>query len=334
MKAKQERSLGALTSTRLFRLGGILLAVTIVTAVVCSLFGPMGFSWGMAYRLQRLAAAAMVGSALAAGGMGLQAILRNPLAEPYLLGISSGAGVGVLAGMSLLGSVPAWLAWSPIPLLAFIGALATCTAVYLIAQRRGRLDAYSLILSGVIVNVFNGALMLVINLYIKPYQIIEFSRWMMGEVSENVNRGTLIVCCLCIMTGWLVLLLRSADFNALALGDDVARSVGVSVARIRLETFLCVSLMAGAAVALAGPVGFIGLIVPHICRMLMRADFRVLVIASGFIGAIFLMIVETLCYSLAQYAQVAVIPVGIVTALCGGPFFLVLLRRRFQVVEA
>ncbi|MCK5114084.1 MAG: iron ABC transporter permease [Phycisphaerae bacterium] len=318
----------SLTPLKLVVIFACLLGATLAVMGVCVLFGQTSLTWlVLELRLGRLIAAALVGAGLSVGGMALQAILRNPLAEPYLLGISSGAGVGVLIGMATVGMFPLWMASVPAPMFAFVGAMVTCVLVYLIAQQRGRLNAQSLILSGVIVNVFNGAIMLAINLYISRYQIVEFSQWMMGEINELTPRTTLGICAACILVGWAWLFIRSAAYNALGLGDDVARSMGISVGRLRIETFVFVSLMAGAAVALAGPIGFVGLIIPHIARLLLRADFRVLIITSGFIGAIFLMIVETACYALAPLVNVASIPVGIVTALCGGPFFLMLLRR-------
>jgi iron complex transport system permease protein len=212
--------------------------------------------------------------------------------------------------------------------MAFVGAAVTCAVVYLVAQRRGRIDGYSLILFGVIVNAFNTAVMLSINLYVEPYQIIDFSRWVMGEVPDTADGMELAAAAVCVLAGWSVLFLRGAWFNALGLGDEVAQSSGVRVARLRLETFALVALMAAASVALAGPIGFLGLIVPHIVRMVLPADHRVLILASGFFGAMFLMAVDTACNALAPHVQVAVVPVGIATALMGGPFFLVLLRRR------
>ncbi|MBS3822091.1 MAG: iron chelate uptake ABC transporter family permease subunit [Planctomycetes bacterium] len=317
-----------LSGRRLLTMAAVLAGATAVAMAICTLFGQADLSWAVVeLRLGRLVAAALVGAALASGGMALQAMLRNPLAEPYLLGISSGAGVGVLLGMALVGG-GTWMAGLGRGGMAFVGAAVTCVAVYLIAQRRGRLDGYSLILSGVIVNAFNTAVMLAINLYVNPYRIAEFARWVMGEVPETCTRGQLLLAAVCVVGGWSVLFCRSAWFNAMGLGDEVAQSAGVRVARLRGETFVVVSLMAAAAVALAGPIGFLGLIVPHIVRLLLPADHRVLILASGFFGAMFLMAVDTACNAVAPYVQVAVIPVGIVTALMGGPFFLVLLRRR------
>jgi len=200
--------------------------------------------------------------------------------------------------------------------------------VYGIAQRRGRLDPYVLLLSGVIVNAFNGALMLSIYLFVKPYVVSSFVVWAMGALNHNVSAWQLLISGLCVLAGWAVLLLRGSAFNALGLGDDVAASVGVRVHWLRVETFLVVGLMTTAAVALAGPIGFVGLIVPHICRLIVGPDHRRLVVFSGFAGAIFLMIADTLCRSVGEWVGRGEVPVGIVTAFCGAPFFIVLLRHR------
>lgn len=280
-------------------------------------------------RLMRLLAAAVVGAALAAGGAALQGLLRNPLAEPYILGISSGAGVGVLLGLAAAGAgiLPAWFGT---PSLAFIAAMLTCAVVYGVAQHRGRLDAYSLILSGVIVNAFNGAVMLTVFLYVEPYVIADYVSWGMGSIPDVVGGNLLIVCGACVAAGWLVLLARSAALNTLGLGDDVAVSAGVAVQRLRVEVFVCVGLMTAAAVSLAGPIGFLGLIVPHICRLVVGPDHRRLIVVSGLVGAVLLVGAETLCRSAGPLIGVSRIPVGVLTALSGGPFFIVLLRRRFK----
>jgi len=284
-------------------------------------------------RFYRLLAAAIVGAALAAAGAALQGLLRNPLAEPYVLGISSGAGVGVLFGMALAGqaAVPTW---ASTPVLAFIGALMTCAVVYAVAQRRGRLDPYSLILTGVIVNCFNAAIMLTIYLYIDPHRIADFAYWSMGRVGDSIDVLLLSVCGACVLVGWAVLFLRSAAFNVLGLGDEVAASSGVSVHLLRVVTFVAVGLMTAAAVALAGPIAFLGLIVPHVCRLVVGPEHRRLILVSGIAGAAFLMAADTLCRSAGAWIGVSLIPVGIITALCGGPFFLLLLRRRLKEAPA
>lgn len=317
------------TRRELIVMASILATATLATLAACSLVGQVDLSgkiWQL--RLARLLTAGAVGSGLAVGGMALQALLRNPLAEPYLLGISSGAGVGVLLGQAFLSSMTLLPVWINTPALAFLGALTTCALVFFLARQRGGLDPYRLILSGVILNAFNAAIMLTILLYSDETRVAQFSIWMMGEVPVVGWHTGLAVGGGLILASWAGLFSRSASFNVLALGDEVAQSVGVSVGRLHIITFLLVSLMAGAAVALAGPIGFIGLIVPHILRMLLRADYRVLVLAAGFGGAIFLMIADTLANALAPIMNNAAIPVGILTALCGGPFFLILLRKR------
>jgi iron complex transport system permease protein len=277
-------------------------------------------------RLFRWLAAAIAGAALAAGGMALQGLLRNPLAEPYLLGVSSGAGVGVLLGLAL-GSMIG-VAWLAKPVLAFGGATITCGVVYLLAQRKGRLDPISLILSGVIINIFNGAIMLVIYMYIDPFRIADFAQWMMGRLPDSVNPWLLAVTGGLVVSGWLILILQASAMNILSLGDSVAASSGVSVHRLRFVTFGCVGMMTAAAVSLAGPIGFLGLIVPHICRMIVGPDLRVGIFVSGIMGAILLVLANIACRYVGPWINVSVIPVGIVTALAGGPFFLLLLRRQ------
>ena len=278
-------------------------------------------------RVLRWLAAAVVGAALASGGMALQGLLRNPLAEPYILGISSGAGVGVLLGMAL----SAWLtmpAWLSTPLLAFAGAGATAMVVYALAQRRGRLEPYSLILSGVIVNTFNGAVMLAIFLYVDVYRISEFTHWAMGRLPDAIDVDLLIVSAVLVGIGWIVLFLHAASANVLTLGDSVAATSGVSVQWLRLVTFGVVALMTAAAVSLAGPIGFLGLIVPHIVRMIVGPDQRIGLIVSAAGGAVLLVLAEWLCRSIGSLIHVSLVPVGILTALIGGPFFVMLLRRQ------
>lgn len=328
----------SLTLRKLAIQAGVMLAATIVVALLCSLVGAAGLTRGIwAMRLRRLAMAATVGAGLAVAGMALQGLLRNPLAEPFVLGISSGAGVGVILGILLtarLGMVGIG-AWATTPVLALLGALTTCVVVYAVAQRRGKLDPYALLLSGVIVNVFNGAVILTILLFFDPNEIIEYIGWSMGRLPDRTDQTMLALCSVSVFAGWVVLFLRGGALNALGLGTDVAQSLGVGVQWLRVETFAVVALMTAAAVALAGPVGFIGLIVPHICRLILGPDHRRLALFSGFGGAIFLMAADTLGRSAGGWISVGGrslgdIPVGIITAMTGGPFFIYLLRRRFR----
>ena len=322
------------------------LVVSTAVGLACSFIGstrlPFAWSWRIwdwelwrsqiwQVRVFRLLAAAVVGVALASAGMALQGLMRNPLAEPYILGISSGAGVGVLLG-GALASAAVLPEWVTMPVAALVGALVTTLAVYGIAQRRGRLDPFVLLLSGVIINVFNGALILTVLQFVKREEMINFIGWGMGRIPEYLwfRPKLLVICLLTVAIGWTALLLRGAALNTLGLGDEVAASAGVSVHWLRVETFLVVSLMTAAAVTLAGPIGFVGLIVPHVCRMIFGPDHRRLAVVSAFGGAIFLMSADTLCRVIGEAFRLGELPVGVITAMTGGPFFIVLLRRRLR----
>jgi iron complex transport system permease protein len=322
-----------LTSGRLLLLAGALLAATAAVMIGCSLVGVYSLTWDVwLFRMERMAVAALAGASLAVGGMAMQGLLRNPLAEPYILGISSGAGVGVMAGLVLMErtAVSVLPAWATTPVLAVAGALATCAVVYGIAQRRGRLNPYVLLLAGVIVNVLNGAVMMAMEMLLSPDRLLTYIRWGMGSLPNDTNVVLLGICAGIIVAGWAVLLLRGAWLNVLGLGDDVAASSGVRVHWLRLETFVVVAAMTSAAVSLAGPIGFVGLIVPHLCRMVLGPDHRMLAVASGFVGAMMLMLADTAGQLAGYFLRQSEIPVGVVMALAGGPFFIVLLRRRFR----
>ncbi len=327
----------ALSAGRLAILLGAGFAVAATVMGLCSLVGVAPLSAGVwQLRLTRLAAGAIVGAGLSAGGVALQGQLRNPLAEPYILGISSGAGVGVMLGLALSARIalPGWLTT---PVLALGGALATCGAVYAVAQRRGKLDPYALLLSGVIVNAFNGAVMLAIYLFIDPYRTANFIRWAMGQVDAAVGLWLLALAAGVTLAGWAVLLLRGGALNALGLGDEVATSLGVPVGRLRLETFVVVAALTSVAVALAGPIGFVGLVVPHLCRLVLGPDHRRLLAVAPFVGAALLMAADTLCRSVdaifsaaSMELRLGQVPVGILTALLGVPAFIILLRAKLK----
>jgi iron complex transport system permease protein len=312
-----------------------LAGATLAVLLLCTLFGQMSlWSEGVwLLRLQKMLKAAVIGAALATSGMALQGLLRNPLAEPYILGVSSGAGVGVMFAAFLTANVVN-LSWLGVPVCALAGAGVTCGAVYMIAQRRGRLDPYTLLLSGVIVNAFNGAIMLMLYMNVPPGEIVNFTTWSMGYITGSTHWPTFGFAVAALAIGWGALLLRGANFNMLGLGDDVASSSGVRVSWLRIETFVLVSLMTAGAVAISGPIGFVGLIVPHICRLIVGPDHRRLALVCGFGGAMFVMIGQTLCSVVGTALNAGELPVGILTALTGGPFFIYLLRKRRAKVES
>jgi iron complex transport system permease protein len=273
-------------------------------------------------RLPRALMAVVVGGALAAAGTVLQALLRNPLAEPHLLGVSGGAAFGgvlalILGGAS--GVVPAFL----VPVGAFAGALATMLIVYRLGTVQGRLQPYTFLLAGVVCNAFTGALIMALNAVADFFQAHGILFWLMGSLQAQ-SYWLVLASAVYLLVGVVWLLRHARELNVLSLGEESAAQLGVHVARTRRVAFAVSSLLVGAAVSVSGMIGFVGLIVPHVTRLLIGADYRLLLPASVLIGGIFLLLSDTVARSAFGATE---IPVGVVTALCGGPFFIYLLRR-------
>ena len=288
-------------------------------------------------RIERVLMAALVGAALAVSGVAFQALLRNPLAEPYVLGVSGGASLGVILGIIFLPA--SWFAvrvplgggvavtLSVAGLCGFLMAALTILAVYLIAQRRGRLDPYRLILTGVVVNAFFAAAIMLVSSLVGDRLRNDIIFWLMGGLGRMGSLwGELAVAAVLILAGIAVFLYQARGFNLMAFGEDIATSLGLHVERHRRAAFVVASLLAGASVSLAGPIGFVGLIVPHILRMIWGADHRLLVPLSVFGGAVFLTVADRVV-QVIPYEVAGGLPVGVVTALCGVPFFILLMRR-------
>ncbi len=325
-----------LTRGRLLRVHGLLalaLGATIVAAVT---IGPVALDWRRALdpslgsadavilfrtRVPRVLLAAVVGGALATAGAALQALLRNPLADPHLLGVSSGA---ALAGVCAIVLQPVLLGRTVVvPAAAFGGALASMAIVVGASRVGGRLDSYTLLLVGVIYNAFAGALLMFINSIVDFYQAHGVLFWLMGSLSGG-DYSVVAALLLYTLAGLAALVVRARDLDCLSLGDDRAAELGVDVERARLVVFVAASLLVGAVVSVSGMIGFVGLIVPHLVRMLIGADHRLLLPASYLGGAIFLVCADTIARTALGGSE---IPVGVVTALCGAPFFTYLLRR-------
>jgi len=307
------------------------LVVWAVVAAVAVGVGGRLWAWGsavqvrnvLALRLEWVMTASVVGSGLALAGLAFQALLRNPLAEPYILGVSGGAGLAFI-----LGSLWVSIAWSPV--FGFLGALATVAIVYAISQRRGRLEPYTLLLTGVIINAFYAAAIMLVTALAKPEQRGDIALWMMGNIGAFGPQWTLVVVVGALAVGVAALFAMLAKgFNLVAVGEDTAGALGVDVGRLRIVTFVAASLVTGASVALAGPIGFVGLICPHLLRMVLGPDHRRLVPAALFFGATFLVLAD-LAACLWEGATNRALPVGVLTAMCGGPFFIYLLRTRWR----
>jgi iron complex transport system permease protein len=276
----------------------------------------------MEWRLPRVFIACIVGAGLALAGVVFQALLRNPLAEPYILGVSSGGSLGaVIAIMAGIGSIKGI---STLPFFAFIGALSTMLLVYTIARVGRRVPAHTLLLAGVIVNSFFSAIIMFIVSYIKADETHKFLLWSMGNLSPVETKLTIISMSLIILSG-SALYYYAHSFNLFSLGEESAAQLGVEVERVKIIAFILASLITGASVSICGIIGFVGLIVPHIVRMCIGADHRILMPASALVGAAFLTLADTFARTITAPAE---IPVGVVTAICGGPFFIYLLKRK------
>jgi iron complex transport system permease protein len=273
-------------------------------------------------RLPRVLLAALVGAGLSVVGVSTQALVRNPVADPYLLGISSGATVGAVASHVL--GIGFWGVTSH-ALAGFLGALAAFIVVYLLARSGGALAPTRLLLVGVVVG---NALLGVTNYLVlqadDPGKTNSALFWILGSLS-GARWGELGVPAVVLLVGMAALLARARGLNALLVGDETAASLGVPPGRLRRELFVTTSLLTGVMVALSGSIYFVGLVVPHAVRLLLGSDHRRVLPGSLLAGAAFLILVDLLARYLLRPQE---LPVGIVTAVIGAPVFLILMSRR------
>lgn len=287
-----------------------------------------GTSFGI--RLETVLMASLVGAALASAGVAYQAILRNPLADPYLLGVSSGAslmaylwqfpslsGVVMVASLAALGH----------QVFAFAGAIAAVVIVFVLASRRGRLEPITLLLVGVIVNAVNGSLFLLVNALNQNMPASGGPlTFLVGGLRMNIPTLSVRLAAGVVGIGWLILMSISGPLNVATVGDAEAQSLGVRIHRLRWVALITASLITASAVAISGPIGFIGLVCPHLGRLIVGQDQRRLLPVATALGAGLLVIADAASRLLArqEYAQTT-LPVGVLTGLMGGPFFLFLL---------
>jgi len=274
-------------------------------------------------RLPRSLAGAMVGSALAASGVVLQALLRNPLATPFTLGVSAGAALGAIVALTL--DLPSGVAGlSAIPIASFAGSLGAVGIVYALARARHRgLSTTVLLLAGVTLNSFFSALILFVQFLADFTQTFRTVRWLMGDL-DVTSYAPLAAALPPLVLSFAAFFTLPARLNLLSVGDESAASRGVDVHRTQRLAFLSASLATGAAVSLGGPIGFIGIVIPHLIRLIVGADHRLVLPASAFGGAAFLIACDTLSRTALAPLE---LPVGVITAIIGGPFFLWLLIR-------
>ena len=269
-------------------------------------------------RLPRVFLAACVGASLAAAGAGLQALLRNPLAEPYLLGVSNGAALGTMLAFVLFDNVE-----FSRPLLAFAGAVVSTVVVYQMAKGRAGMTVERLVLSGVIVTTFLSSVIVLFTSLLDAAKLRSFTFWLLGDLSQATKNGAYL-CLFAAMIGTTILASQARALNLMMIGERDALDFGVEVSRVRLLVFGAGALLVGASVAASGSVGYVGLIVPHLVRMATGSDNRSVIPFSAFAGASFVVLADMIARTMIAPRE---LPVGAITALVGAPLFIYLLRR-------
>jgi iron complex transport system permease protein len=330
---------------KMILVNGVLLALLALSIVGCALLGPVRLDLTHALqnifssnpdseilfraRLPRVLLGVAIGGGMASCGVVLQALLGNPLACPQMLGVSGGASLGGILGLiffpnwllPLAGGLLGEISW--VPLAAFLGALLSMLFVYRFSLFHGRLHPYHLLLSGVIFNSFIAAVIMFLNSIIDFYQAQGLLFWLMGSLSTRAYLTVAFIWAY-IIVGFLWLWSNGLSLNLITLGEEAAMQLGVETGALQRQVFVASSLMIGAMVSVSGMIGFVGLMVPHVMRLIVGSDHRLLLPASFLAGGIFLCWADTLARILLAPAE---LPVGIITAFFGGPFFLFLLYR-------
>src|ERR1700691_5261946 len=272
-------------------------------------------------RLPRIALGIVVGAALSTAGAGFQALLRNPLADPYVLGVSSGAALGAILSLIVAPHTPGATQAG-----AFAGAASTIAAVSFFGRRGGHLDSGTLLLAGIVTASFLSAVIMFLMTTLSGRDLRGMAFWLMGDLSSAPR----------VDLRWLYLLLiiavgsiytTSSDLNLILTGEQEARHLGVNVNRVKLVVYVSASILTGLAVSVSGAIGYVGLLVPHLMRMMFGTDYRLLIPASALGGAILIVLADTLARTIVSPTE---LPVGAMTALAGAPVFIYLMRRRVR----
>jgi len=322
---------------RLIKAMAILTAVLAVAAAVALVVGsqkidfarllsdPFSRTLFFRLRLPRVLMGLTIGASLAVTGASLQALFRNPLADPYTLGISGGGALGASVAIAL--GWGARVAGVPLVFLAsFAGAILAATLVRTIARTGAVILPGALLLSGVVVNLVSLAAVLTIQYVADPNSSLEILRWMVGSL-DVIGMAPVGYMLVLLVPSWLALLVLSRQLNLLAIDEDTAATLGVNVRRVEMVVHTLCSLIVGVTVAMGGAIGFVGLIVPHAVRLMFGEDLRIVLPGSLLLGAAFLVLADALGRSALPSGE---LPVGAITGLLGGPAFLWLLRRRRQ----
>lgn len=269
-------------------------------------------------RLPRVLLGACVGASLAVAGASLQALLRNPLAEPYLLGVSNGAALGTMLAFVFFESYG-----FARPVMAFAGAVIATFTVYQMARSRAGMNVERLVLSGVIVTTFLSSIIVLLTSVLDAARLRGFTFWLLGDLSQATYDGFYMTLAASAV-GTIVLSSQAKALNLMMIGERDALDFGVEIGRVRMIVFGLASILVGTAVAASGSVGYVGLIVPHLVRLAVGSDNRLVIPFSAIVGAIFVVLADTLARTLIAPRE---LPVGAITALVGAPVFIYLLKR-------
>ena len=275
-------------------------------------------------RLPRVICGALVGAALATAGVAYQGIFRNPMADPYVIGASTGASVGS-ALVIVLGVGVSLLGVNTLQILAFVGSLTTVLLVYTISRVGSKVPVTTLLLTGIAVSLFQNAIVTYMKTIASDKLLHGLTFWIIGSLAPTENWEKVWAILPLIIVGAAVAYMYARDLNILALGEDQAQHLGVEIERVKRILLVSGALMTAAAVSISGLIGFVGLIIPHLTRVLIGPDHRVLLPTSAIVGASFLMICDALSRVIMGSGEA---PVGVITALSGAPFFIYLLRRK------
>lgn len=322
-------------------LGALLVLMILVAAAIGSVSVSIGDSWqivwghltGQAiavdpaldqivwnFRIPRVLLAALCGAGLAVAGVVLQALVSNPLADPYILGVSAGGSVGAVTVMALGAGALGGLGVS---VAAFLGAMVAVALVFLLGQQRGKLNPVRLVLAGVAVSYVFTSITSYLQLQTEPNNMRQIMFWLLGSVA-GAHWSQLQVAGIVVIAATVLLSLYGRQLNALVTGDESATALGIDVKRLRLLLIVLTSLVAGVLIAVAGGIGFVGLMVPHLVRLAFGVDHRRLLPLAALVGAIYLVIVDLLSRTVDPPNE---LPLNILTALFGAPFFIWLMRR-------
>ncbi len=344
-KGRRMSSYRRVTLSRVLKISSLMILFLIVLCVICLSVGSVSISPEKVFhflsgaltgkftvsseeelilfsvRLPRIIFAGIIGAALSLGGVIFQAILRNPLADPYILGISGGSALGAIIGI-VIGAGSFYLG---IPLLAFMGALATVFLVFVMAGgNRGPLMDNSLLLSGVVINAFFSAAILFFLSIVNSMELHSITFWLMGDLS-NASIREIVIVGVCLLLGFILLYAQARKLNLIVQGENTAQHLGVNVEKTKQWLMIVTSLIISVAVSLAGIIGFVGIMVPHLMRLVFGSDHRLILPVSALFGASFLIVADTIARLVFAPAE---LPVGVVTALCGAPYFIFLLKRK------